>query len=1661
MATATIDELKITVTADTTKAQASIDSLVTTLSKLKTSSTQLESLSKLAEAMAAIKAATITKTNATNFTNVVNAANSLSAESTSNVSQLADSLNGLSDLKISRSIGTSLKHITSAAEGAGGITISNVSEQTDSLISRISKLGSTIKNVGSFVGAFKTVSDGLTSLIGYSNQYIEDMNLARTVLGDFSDQAEELAASYQKIYGIDSGAFLRSMGTFNSIAQGMGVASDNAYTMSKNLAQLSYDLASYYNISTTEAAEKVRAGLAGELEPLRAIGYDLSQARLQQEAYALGMTKSVSEMTQAEKAMLRYEAILNQVAWSHGDLAKTIASPSNMIRVFQENCSIAGRALGNIFLPALQTALPILIAIARAIATIGNMLADLTGGTQIAAMEFGTGSTDTSGLEDTAEAEDDVADSASGASSAVKELKRQLMGFDEINKFTEQSSGSGGSGSGSGTDTSGELEGFDLSNYDWIGEGLGDDIYNEVMSVVNRCIAAIKPLGDAFGVLFAGIKEQFWKLDLLGAFENMFVGIVSVVSNGVRSVTEVLTPTILAFNFPETIAVSFDLIAETCITLSSAINGVSTLLTNFVSTGVAPVVSWLGDKLRGAMLLVIDVMSDFGAWFRNNTKYLADLGVAAGSAAGFVLGLAAAIGDSVFSAAASIFRALADAVLGLLDALKGSQAAITAAKLLGAALAFNGVITSIETVVTKFGYLAGIIVKDSKTGVTSIKGISSATQTMHDKFSMVTGVISNWASGLYNAAKEASNAENQQRKLNNTTEQSIDKLNAAHDAVDKQAAVYKEAKAQSDTYGGAIRNLVTYTENFKLKQTQAKEKAAEFSVEINRSREILNNSKNAIRENIKSHNTFSESTLQAAKSIKDESTYIVVNSAKQAAATVKAAAFGVAQKAAAAGTVLLNAALNAFPAMLLVAALTAASNALQPLISGFGTWLSQLLQAQNNPILSFLGDMVANLFGVSDATGDVTDATEEANAALEAEQQAIDDNLDSIKQYEKQHDNLKTALQQVGMTEQDLAEYMYETGQSIEDITSSVDEYTNSVVNGFQRISDESVISAEELVSNLEANLKATREWSTNLKELMRVTGLDSSNAFIQEFESGGAKYNETVKELLANANGELDRFITVANETGSDAGNMLVEGFSSGSSNLSSEIQAAIASGEAVMDASGIVVYAKGENAGKAYTSGVATGASDTTKVTQAANTVGEAATEYGSHYNDALDAGRNFTGGFGDGIAASDMVALAVSKAKNVASQAVTGFNGGNGYKEAYNAGRNMSGGYGDGIKAAGNDAATKAKNIMAQAVTGLNGGTGYNKAKDAGKNLGGGFGDGLKAASSQATQQAKSVSTQVTNALKANTATARTSGSQIMQGFANGLKGYTSQATSAARSVSTSVSSALTSGQSTAASAGRTIVNNFVNGLRSSGSSASSAARSVASSANTGFSSSSSSAYSAGVSFGSGLARGINATVSVVKSAAKAVAYAAIVTVRTTIRQGSPSKVMAESGKWFDLGFAQGMDKYSTKVSDTAKEMTQEALDAADVASDMGATVGKAFGSGIAGGIDSQEIADTLAYANAATSQANSTNYGSMATGSYSATKVRAVSSESDVVSALSAAFTQGLVSMQLAANGSKTGTQGNTTIELKVDSQTLAKAVMNGNEGLARRGIVSFA
>ena len=391
-----------------------------------------------------------------------------------------------------------------------------------------SRFGISLKSIktAGVVAGIRMVRQGISKAITESNAYQEDLNLFTASMGQYAKEAQEYAENVGDIMGIDPAKWMRNQGVFNTLLSGFGSVADRSYLMSKNLTQLGYDISSFFNISVEDAMQKLQSGVSGELEPLRRLGYDLSQAKLEQTALTLGIEKSVSAMTQAEKAELRYYAIMTQVTTAQGDMARSLDAPANQLRIFQAQLTQASRAIGNIFIPILQKILPIAIAVLRIVRELADAIAKL--------FHFKLTEIDYSGVGNLASGAEDAAAGFDDATSAAKELKKSVMGFDELNILngnTASGSGSGGVSGGSGFD-------FELPEYGFLNDVSKQA--DEVTQKLKNALPWILAISAGFAAWKLGPKLGLDLQKTIGLAVGIF-GALTLVQNILDSIVNGVT----------------------------------------------------------------------------------------------------------------------------------------------------------------------------------------------------------------------------------------------------------------------------------------------------------------------------------------------------------------------------------------------------------------------------------------------------------------------------------------------------------------------------------------------------------------------------------------------------------------------------------------------------------------------------------------------------------------------------------------------------------------------------------------------------------------------------------------------------------------------------------------------------------------------------------------------------------------------------------------------------------------------------------------------------------------------------------------------------------------------------------------------------------------
>jgi hypothetical protein len=194
---------------------------------------------------------------------------------------------------------------------------------------------------------------GLVKCATLASDLNETIAKTEQVFGSFTEKVTKAADEMAHSFGIPKTEFMDAAAMFGLIAQGAGVASDKSADMAVSLAKLAADASSFFNTNVDVALEKIRAGLVGESEPLRAFGVMLSEDAVKAKALATGLAKPGQELTNQMKIMARYALIQEGLAKAQGDLERTGGGFANQWRQFTGQLVNMGATIGQFVLPAL------------------------------------------------------------------------------------------------------------------------------------------------------------------------------------------------------------------------------------------------------------------------------------------------------------------------------------------------------------------------------------------------------------------------------------------------------------------------------------------------------------------------------------------------------------------------------------------------------------------------------------------------------------------------------------------------------------------------------------------------------------------------------------------------------------------------------------------------------------------------------------------------------------------------------------------------------------------------------------------------------------------------------------------------------------------------------------------------------------------------------------------------------------------------------------------------------------------------------------------------------------------------------------------------------------------------------------------------------------
>lgn len=442
MADNVVDSLAIEIEANASQSVDGIKRLSRALTSLATSTAKVNSaglgnvVSQVQRLSSVTTSAGTGATNASNgtrkYSNALNLLTSSSGRAEKSTKSLAYYFgkiyaNCFLAIRGFKAIGNAIEYAMDYLEGFNffDVVINTAAEKTD----QWKDLG--YKNASAYAKA-------LEDRLGDTNEKLAGIKVDNET-GDFS-------LSNVKNLGLDITKLQTFQAEIISTSNSLGIAAGTSYKAADGFAKLTGDMSSLKNVDLSKVMNDFQSGLLGQSRALYKYGIDTTNANLQTYAYANGVSKAVSEMTQGEKWQLRTLAILDQSKEAWGDLANTISQPANQLRMFTTGVQKLALTIGKVLMPMVTTVLPYLNALVMAMQRFVEWIANIAG------IELKSGNTgigkNLDSIENVGEDADNAKDSVDNLTNSVKALNKQLAPFDELNNLTTSSSGGGKASSG-------------------------------------------------------------------------------------------------------------------------------------------------------------------------------------------------------------------------------------------------------------------------------------------------------------------------------------------------------------------------------------------------------------------------------------------------------------------------------------------------------------------------------------------------------------------------------------------------------------------------------------------------------------------------------------------------------------------------------------------------------------------------------------------------------------------------------------------------------------------------------------------------------------------------------------------------------------------------------------------------------------------------------------------------------------------------------------------------------------------------------------------------------------------------------------------------------------------------------------------------------------
>lgn len=319
----------------------------------------------------------------------------------------------------------------------------NVLKQTSTLTNKAFDFGKLL----SYFNVLKMVFNKTMEFFKAAADYNETLEKFYVSMGSSAPVAIKFQNTLSNAIGTSTADMMNFQSNFRNIMAGLGdITSEAAEQVSESLTKMSLDYSSLFNVSQDVASKKFQAALVGQIMPIRRdSGYDVSKNAVANRAAELGIDRTYSQLSETEKRLIRILLLMEQMkrTGAFGDLARTIESPSNQLKVLNNQLQELKVWLGNVFMGTIGAILPYINGFVMALKEIVKLFAFFVGFTMPSGgtAEF---------FEDVEDYSIGIGDGIGAAANNAKELKKQLQGFDALNVITTQSSSSGGGGGGGG-----------------------------------------------------------------------------------------------------------------------------------------------------------------------------------------------------------------------------------------------------------------------------------------------------------------------------------------------------------------------------------------------------------------------------------------------------------------------------------------------------------------------------------------------------------------------------------------------------------------------------------------------------------------------------------------------------------------------------------------------------------------------------------------------------------------------------------------------------------------------------------------------------------------------------------------------------------------------------------------------------------------------------------------------------------------------------------------------------------------------------------------------------------------------------------------------------------------------------------------------------------